>query len=83
MFGRELASLGITVVSGFARGIDQAAHRGALAADRGTTVAILGCGIDVDYPSRSHLLADEIAHPEAEREEEDTEDGESFHRSDE
>jgi DNA processing protein len=61
MFGRELASLGITVVSGFARGIDQAAHRGALAAHRGTTVAILGCGIDVDYPSRSHLLADEIA----------------------
>jgi len=61
MFGRELASLGITVVSGFARGIDQAAHRGALAALRGTTVAILGCGIDVGYPSRSHLLADEIA----------------------
>lgn len=60
MFGRELASSGITIVSGFARGIDQAAHRGAVGAPNGTTVAILGCGIDVDYPSRSQLLADEI-----------------------
>ena len=60
MFGRELASAGLTVVSGLARGIDQAAHRGALAAQIGTTVAILGCGIDVDYPASTRRLVEEI-----------------------
>jgi DNA processing protein len=55
-----LAAAGITVLSGMARGIDAAAHRGAL---RGTgcTVAVLGCGIDVCYPAEHRELRDQIA----------------------
>jgi DNA processing protein len=57
---RELAAAGVVVVSGLARGIDGEAHRGALAGG-GPTVAVLGCGIDRDYP-RSHAgLAGRIA----------------------
>jgi DNA processing protein len=58
--GRELAAAGLVVVSGLARGIDGEAHRGALAAD-GLTVAVLGCGIDRDYPAAHAELARQIA----------------------
>ncbi len=57
--GRELAAAGVVVVSGLARGVDAAAHRGALIAGR--TVAVLGCGIDRDYPRAHASLAAEIA----------------------
>ncbi|MDX1582091.1 MAG: DNA-processing protein DprA [Thermoanaerobaculia bacterium] len=56
----DLSSLGITVVSGLARGIDQAAHRGALGHD-GSTIAVLGTGLDVDYPRGSGKLRKQIA----------------------
>ena len=59
MLGRELAGAGLVVISGMARGIDGEAHRGALEAG-GITVAVLGCGIDRDYPAAHCGLARRI-----------------------
>ena len=59
MLGEGLAYAGVAVVSGLARGIDGAAHEGALAA-RGATVAVLGSGVDVVYPPEHRDLAARI-----------------------
>ena len=56
LLATECARAGAVVVSGMARGIDGEAHRGALAA-AGTTVAVLGCGVDRDYPAVHAELA--------------------------
>lgn len=55
----ELAAAGFVVVSGLARGIDAAAHQGALQGN-GRTVAVLGCGVDVAYPPEMRGLKDKV-----------------------
>ena len=59
MLSRDLAEKGICIVSGLARGIDSAAHRGAIRA-RGKTIAVLGTGIDNVYPKENAKLVAEI-----------------------
>lgn len=56
-----IAAGGFWVASGAARGIDTAAHRGALASGTGKTIAVLGCGVDVVYPPENAKLLAEIA----------------------
>jgi len=59
MLARDLAQRGVTIVSGFARGIDAAAHRGAIEGG-GRTVAVIGTGLDQVYPRDHKKLADEL-----------------------
>lgn len=60
-FGEKLARSGLTIISGFARGIDRSAHEGALAVSYGRTIAVLGSGLDVTYPREHASLYEEIA----------------------
>ena len=59
MLGRDLAEHGVCVVSGFARGIDSAAHQGAIDG-KGKTIAVLGTGIDKVYPKENAKLVNQI-----------------------
>ncbi|MCL2590615.1 MAG: DNA-processing protein DprA [Betaproteobacteria bacterium] len=60
-FAESLSAAGLVIVSGLAQGIDAAAHRGALAVEDGSTIAVIGTGIDRIYPARNAALAREIA----------------------
>jgi DNA processing protein len=59
-FARNFSASGLTIISGLAQGIDAAAHRGGLAA-AGSTIAVLGTGVDTIYPRANLALATEIA----------------------
>jgi DNA processing protein len=59
-FARSFSTAGLTIVSGLAQGIDAAAHRGGLAGE-GSTIAVLGTGVDITYPQANAALAAEIA----------------------
>lgn len=58
----DLTNYGVTIISGMARGIDSAAHKGAMYAQqqKGTTIAVLGTGVDVPYPKENSALYEQI-----------------------
>ncbi len=58
--GRDLAERGLVIVSGMARGIDSCAHHGACQATNGTTIGVLGSGVDVIYPKENRKLFGEV-----------------------
>jgi DNA processing protein len=58
--GRDLAERGLVITSGLARGIDSCAHKGALSTPTGTTIGVLGCGIDVVYPKENKKIFAEM-----------------------
>lgn len=60
-FASHLSRAGVTIVSGLALGVDAAAHEGALEGSAGT-IAVVGTGLDIDYPRRNQALARRIAH---------------------
>lgn len=60
LFSSALAASGLCVLSGFARGVDVAAHRGALESAHGQTLAVLGCGLGVRYPRQHWELGEDI-----------------------
>jgi DNA processing protein len=57
---RDLATRGLAIASGLARGIDASAHKGALGTAAGVTIGVLGCGIDVIYPKENKKIFQEI-----------------------
>ena len=57
---RDLAERGLVIVSGLARGVDSSAHRGACTSARGSTIGVLGCGVDVVYPKENRKLFGEV-----------------------
>lgn len=59
-FSSSLSSSGLTIISGMAQGIDLAAHEGALSISHGRTLAVLGCGLDVDYPRHRKKIQEKI-----------------------